>query len=126
MNSPNTENGHFPESCYLCNNGTAHTPEPSLEGEWEKKFDEEFACECGGKKCGNVLYENCIDDLKSFIRSLLSRTRKETLNEILEEIEGMKKLENREVRKSGDWDLAIGWNACLDDLSSLIKRRITE
>ena len=91
---------------------------------WEKEFDERF-CELVGappvSENGRYLLRDTIipSDIKSFIRSLLTKEKELQKQELVEKIEGMKK----DVYSKEQGHLCFSaYNQALQDILQIIKQ----
>ena len=93
-----------------------------MNNEWCKEFDnavKKVSCDKSSNECPEW-HGVCPITVKSFIRKIRSEAKEEAREEVREWMESKKKLEDRTVRDSGNWDLAIGYNTAIDDLLAFL------
>jgi ethanolamine ammonia-lyase large subunit len=97
------------------------TKEELKNNTWEDSFTKIIDDVSQSEWFDNATKET-VGELKSFIQNLLSQQKQELLREIREKIGGIEKLENRKIRISGDWDLAIGYNTAIEDIFKILNQ----
>ena len=108
--------------CYKCGTPewwykSPEEVEPQDKPSWEEEFEQWCMNNSDLGIPGREM--DVYESLKKLIKSTLQSQK----DQLVKEIEEIKKIENREVRKSGNWDLAIGYNEAIDDILALIKKQ---